>query len=135
LFVHSEVGAVPTAIAGLVAAIGLALAGPALVRSASAVLARRLGPRAAAPTWLAVANTHGYPARVAGAATTLAMAVVFTLTYTLTQTTLIAATRGELRAGTLAQASVTAPRYGGLPAGTVDAVRRTPGVGAAATVS
>ncbi len=135
LFVHSEVGAAPTAIAGLLAAVGLALAGPALVRSASAVLARRLGPRVTAPTWLAVANTHGYPARVAGAATTLAMAVVFTLTYTFTQTTLMAATTGELRAGTLAQVSVTAPQYGGLPAGTVDAVRRTPGVQAAATVS
>jgi putative ABC transport system permease protein len=134
LFLRSQAGAAQTAIAGLLAAVGLALAGPALVRSASAALARRLSPRAAAPTWLAVANTHGYPVRVAAAATTLAMAVVFTQVYTLTQTTLMAATSNELKAGTLAQTSVTAPGLGGLPDGTLDAVRQTPGVRTAATV-
>ena len=98
LLIRTEIGASTTALAGIIAAIGLALLGPTLVSRASGALARRLPARAPAPTWLAVANSHGYALRVAGAVTTLAMAVVFTLTYTLTQTTLARATGARRRA-------------------------------------
>jgi putative ABC transport system permease protein len=135
LLARSQVVAAVTALAGIVATIGLALAGPALVSRLSRALARKLPPGASAPTWLAVANGHGYALRVAGAITTLAMAVVFTLTYALTQTTVMRATASDISAGTTARLSVSAPALGGLPADLPTAVRTTPGVTAAAPVT
>jgi putative ABC transport system permease protein len=135
LLSRSQLGGSVTALAGILGAIGLALAGPALVGRVSRGLARRLPARASAPSWLAVANSHGYALRVAGAVTTLAMAVVFVLTYTLTQTTIVAATADDVSAADHAQGSVSAPALGGVPDGTLAAVAATPGVRAAAPVS
>jgi len=135
LLARSQAGAAVTALAGILATIGLALVGPILVSRASRALLRRLPAGVSAPTWLAVANSHGYALRVAGAVTTLAMAVVFTLTYTLTQTTVLKATTGDIRAGTQAQLSMSAPGLGGLPDDLVTAIKATPGVRAAAPVT
>ncbi|MEU1806988.1 ABC transporter permease [Streptomyces sp. NPDC019937] len=135
LLVRSQAGAAATAMAGLLAAIGLALAGPALAGGVGRLLARKLPARASAPTWLAVANSHGYALRSAAAISTLAMAVVFTLTYTLTQTTVRAATSGDLRDATRAQLGVSAPALGGVPTDVLPALRDTPGVRAAAPVT
>lgn len=87
-----------------------------------------------APTWLAMANLRAYALRNAGIVSTLAMAVVFVLTYTLTQTTVLAATAQDTSTGTIAQLRLSAPGLGGLPDGTPAAVRKTPGVRAAAPV-
>ncbi|CAM5641491.1 hypothetical protein SFUMM280S_11495 [Streptomyces fumanus] len=65
----------------------------------------------------------------------LAMAVVFVLTYTFAQTTVLAAASGDTRAGTLAQHRLTAPALGGLPEGTRSAVLGLPGVRAAEPVA
>jgi putative ABC transport system permease protein len=135
LLLRSPAAAAFTALAGLLAAIGLALAGPALLAHGSRALARRLPPRVSAPTWLAVANTRGYAVRAAAAVTTLAMTVVFTLTYALTQTTVLAAASGDVDAANRAQLRITAPALGGVPGDLLDAVRATPGVRAAAPVS
>ncbi|XVQ09782.1 FtsX-like permease family protein [Spirillospora sp. CA-255316] len=135
LLARSQAGAAVTALAGILAAIGLAVAGPVLVRRLGDALARRLPPRAAAPTWLAVANSRGYALRVAGAVTTLAMTVVFTLTYAFTQTTVLAATDEDVRAGTRAQFSLSAPGLGGLPGDLPAAVAAASGVRAAVPVS
>lgn len=135
LVARTQIGAAGTATAGIVAAIGLALAGPALLRRAGGALARRLPPGVSAPTWLAVANQHGYALRSAAAVTTLAMAVVFTLTYAYTQTTVTRATSDQVEAGTRADLSITAPGLGGIPDGLLDRVRDTPGVLAVAPVS
>ncbi|MEU2606997.1 ABC transporter permease [Streptomyces albus] len=135
LVVRSQAGAATTAVAGILAAIGLALVGPMLLAGIGRAVARRLPARASAPTWLAVANSHGYAQRVAGAVSTLAMAVVFTLTYALTQTTVLAATSGDVRDGTRAQLTVSAPGLGGIPEGLLDEVLRTPGVRDAAPVT
>ncbi|HEV7961280.1 MAG TPA: FtsX-like permease family protein [Actinoplanes sp.] len=135
LLAHTQLGATATPMSGIIAAVGLALAGPDLVRRTGAALARRLPARASAATWLAVANSHGYALRIAGAMTTLAMAVLFTLTYTLTQTTLMTAISDEVHAGTRADVTVSAPALGGLPGDTLNAVRAVPGVRAAAPVS
>jgi putative ABC transport system permease protein len=135
LLARSQVGAATTAIAGIVAVIGLALAGPALLRHLTGVLSRRLPPGAPAARWLALANLHGYALRFAGAVSTLAMAVVFVLTYTFSQTTMIGAGRAEVAAGTLAQSRITAVGLGGIPAGLLDAVAASPGVRAAVPVS
>ncbi|CAM5495011.1 ABC transporter permease OS=Streptomyces tendae OX=1932 GN=GUR47_20390 PE=4 SV=1 [Streptomyces tendae] len=124
-------GASVTSIAGILAAIGLALSGPALVRSAGEAVVRRLRPGVAAPTWLALSNVRAYALRLSGVVSPLAMGVVFVLTYTLTQTTVLAATSEDTRAGTLAQYELTAPALGGLPDGTLSAVRDVPGVRAA----
>jgi putative ABC transport system permease protein len=86
-------------------------------------------------TWLAVANSRGYPLRVAGAVSTLAMAVLFTLTYTFTQTTMLGAGAEQVAAGITAQTAITAPQLGGLPVGTQAAVAATPGVRSAVAVS
>jgi putative ABC transport system permease protein len=134
LVTRSEAGAAVTALAGILATIGLGLAGPVVVGGISRTLARRLPARVSAPTWLAVANTRGYALRVAGAMTTLAMAVVFTLTYALTQTTVLKATSQDVESGTRAQYTVTAPGLGGLPDDLAAAVRATPGVRSAAPV-
>ncbi|WP_432827017.1 FtsX-like permease family protein [Dactylosporangium sp. CA-092794] len=134
LIMANQAGAAATSLSGIVIAIGLALAGPDLVRRAGAALARRLPERAAAPTWLAVSNSHGYAMRSAGAVATLALAVIFVLTYTLTQTTVMAATSGQLRAGTRAQLSVSAPGLGGVPDDVLPALAALPGVQAVAPV-
>lgn len=135
LLMRSQAGAAATALSGILAAIGLALLGPALVRALGRALARRLPAKASAPAWLAVANSHGYAQRAAGAVSTLAMAVVFTLTYALTQTTVMAATSGDVEDATRAQFGVTAPGLGGVPRGALAAVREVPGVEAAAPVT
>ncbi|MFJ4786141.1 FtsX-like permease family protein [Streptomyces sp. NPDC088794] len=134
LFARTAIGASTTSMAGILAAIGLALAGPALVKGMGDAMARRLRPRVAAPTWLAVANVRGYAQRLSGVVSPLAMVVVFVLTYALAQTTVMAATSDDTRTGTLAQFRVSAPGLGGLPAGTAQAVREVPGVRAAAAV-
>ncbi|MFE6824983.1 FtsX-like permease family protein [Streptomyces sp. NPDC057690] len=134
LFSRTVIGATATSIAGILGAIGLALAGPALVRGVGGAAARAAGAGASAPTWLAMANLRAYALRNAGIVSTLAMAVVFVLTYTLTQTTVLAATADDTRTATLAQQRLTAPGLGGLPTGTLAAVRDTAGVRAAAPV-
>ncbi|MGI5456453.1 FtsX-like permease family protein [Streptomyces sp. CA-249302] len=142
LFSRTVIGASATSIAGILGAIGLALSGPALVRAVGNAAARRTLPHArlrsrgggSAATWLAMANVRAYALRNAGIVSTLAMAVVFVLTYTLTQTTVLAATADDTRTGTLAQQRLSAPGLGGLPAGTLTDVRGTAGVRAAAPV-
>ncbi|MFC8824287.1 FtsX-like permease family protein [Streptomyces sp. NPDC057137] len=135
LLSRTALGATTTSLAGIVAAIGLALAGPALIGRVSDTLARRL-PRGASPaTWLAMSNVRGYAIRIAGVVSTLAMAVVFTLTYTLAQSTVLTATTNDVRTGTLAQERLSAPGLGGVPEGTLAAVRDTPGVREAAPVT
>ncbi|MEV6588233.1 FtsX-like permease family protein [Streptomyces acidicola] len=134
LLSRTLLGASTTSIAGIVAAIGLALACPALVKGAGEAAVRRLRPGTPAPTWLALANVRAYALRISGVVSPLAMAVVFVLTYTLAQTTVLAATADDTRTGTLAQHRVSAPGLGGLPSGTLSAVRDVPGVRAAAPV-
>jgi putative ABC transport system permease protein len=135
LLSRTVLGSTATSMAGIIGAIGLALAGPALVRGVGSTAARRLRPGVSAPTWLAVSNVRGYAMRLAGVVSALAMAVVFVLTYTFTQTTVMAATADDVRTGTLAQQRLTAPGLGGLPADALTAVRDTDGVRAAAPVS
>jgi len=135
LLLRTALGASATQLAGVVAAIGLALAGPATIRVGGDALARWLPRRTSAATWLAVANTRGYALRVAGVVSSLAMVVIFVLTYALAQTTLSAATSQESGAGTLAPLSISAPALGGLPDGVLDQVRKVPGVLGAAPVS
>ncbi|MDC2951437.1 FtsX-like permease family protein [Streptomyces heilongjiangensis] len=135
LLARSEAGAASTALAGIVATIGLGVAGPTLVQHAGRILLRNLPRRVTAPAWLAAANTHGYPLRVAGAVTTLAMTVVFTLTYAFTQTTLMRATTDAAQAATRADLTLAAPALGGVPAALPGQVKAVPGVTAAAPVS
>ncbi|WP_329032805.1 ABC transporter permease [Streptomyces sp. NBC_01725] len=135
LLARTALGATATSIAGILAAIGLALAGPALIRRVSDTLSRRLPAGASPATWLAMSNVRGYAIRIAGVVSTLAMAVVFTLTYILAQTTVLTATTDDVGAGTLARERLTAPGLGGLPEGTLAAVRETAGVRGAAPVT
>ncbi|WP_033342762.1 ABC transporter permease [Catenuloplanes japonicus] len=134
MLARNEAGAAMTAMAGILAAVGLALSGPGLLSLAGRVMARLLPSRAAASTWLAVANTRGYAVRTAAAVSTLAVAVVFTLTYALTQTTVLAGSTRDLADGTHAQLAVTAPALGRVPSELAGAVARVPGVTGAALV-
>lgn len=104
------------------------------MRGIGGAAARVTRSGASAPTWLAMANLRAYALRNAGIVSTLAMAVVFVLTYTFTQTTVLAATAQDTSTGTLAQLRLSAPALGGLPADTLAAVRKTAGVQAAAPV-
>ena len=56
-----------------------------------------------------MSNIRGYALRLSGVVSALAMAVVFVLTYTLAQTTVMSATAQDTRTGTLAQQRLTAP--------------------------
>ncbi|GAB3444245.1 hypothetical protein GCM10027570_13470 [Streptomonospora sediminis] len=131
LFIDSRMGMVGTATASMLAVIGLALAGPALVRAVTGAIARRLPARTSTLTWLAVHNLHGHAYRVAGAVASLAMAVAFTLGYAYAQTTPVAAAAMQQSEGALAQYQVSAPGLGGVPEEAVAAVRDAPGVAAA----
>lgn len=135
LFSRTVIGASATSLAGILGAIGLALAGPALIKALGNAAARRTRTGVSAPTWLAMANLRAYAQRNAGIVSPLAMAVVFVLTYTFAQTTVMAATSHDTDTGTLGQYRLTAPALGGLPDGTLTAVRNTPGVRAAAPVT
>lgn len=132
---RSAVGAAMTSLAGIVAAIGLSLVGPALLRRVSGGLAARLPARASATTWLATANLHGYAMRSAGAISTLAMAVAFVLTYAFPQTTVAAAVARDVGTATLSDATIDASAVGGVPDGLLEEVRATEGVRAAAPMS
>ncbi|WP_345718838.1 ABC transporter permease [Kineosporia mesophila] len=120
-----------SALAGIIAAIGLALAGPTQLQALSARLPRRGSPTA----WLAVSNLQGYARRFAGAGTTLGIAVVFVITYVFTQTTLMRAQADDTATGTKAGFSISAPALGGVPPGTLESVRALAGVEGAAAVS
>jgi putative ABC transport system permease protein len=63
------------------------------------------------------------------------MAVVFTLTYTFTQTTVLAATAQDIQTSTRAQLAMSAPALGGVPDDVLADIAATPGVRAAAPVS
>lgn len=135
LVARTALGAAATSLAGIIGAIGLALVGPALVRRLGTAASLRTRPGASASAWLAMSNIRAHALHNAGIVSALAMAVVFVLTYTFAQTTVLAATTDDARAGTLAQQRLTAPELGGLPADTLAAVRSVPGVRAAAPVS
>jgi putative ABC transport system permease protein len=135
LLARSRTGAAATALAGILATIGLGLAGPALVSRIGRALRRRLPAGVSAPTWLAVANSQAYALRAAGAVATLAMVVVFTLTYALTQTTVLAAAASDVHSGTTADVRLEAPSLGGVPGDVATAAAATPGVRAAAPVT
>lgn len=135
LITRSEIGAAATSTAGILAAIGLAVAGPSLLRRAGDTIGSQIPTRASAPTWLAVANMRVFATRFAGVITASAMLIIFTLTYALSQTTLLQATADSARAGTLAQHRVTAGQLGGVPHDLLDQVRSLNGVRDAAPVS
>lgn len=97
LFLRTVIGATATSIAGIAGSIGLAMAGSALVRGIGGTAARATRYSGFAPTWLAMANLRAYALRDAGIVSTLAMAVVFVLTYTFTQATVLAATDHDNR--------------------------------------
>lgn len=130
----TQQGAATTSLAGLCAAIGLAVAGPGMFRTVSERLVRLLPHRAGAATWLAVTNTASSPARVAATAAALAMTVVFVLTYALSSATVGAATSRQMADATSAQLTFSAAELGGVPADLLGAVRAAPGVQAAGPV-
>ena len=135
LFVRSEIGAAMTSTAGIVAAIGLAVAAPGLLRRLTDSLAGRVPSRVSAPTWLAVTNLRVFTTRFAGIITASAMLMIFTLTYAISQTTLLRASSDTVRDATTAQLRVTADRLGGVPSDLAERVRTLDGVRSAAPMS
>ena len=131
LWVRSDLGAGVVPLAGLLGAIGFALAAPALLRGAGDALARRLPAQLSATSWLAVANLRGATLRMAGIVASLAMVVVFALTYTLSTTTLLTAGSRDVQDGTLAQYRITAGALGGVPGDLRADLQDVPGVQAA----
>ncbi|WP_018351427.1 FtsX-like permease family protein [Longispora albida] len=112
---RSLVAVAGTATAGIVAVIGLTVAGPVLLRATASWLARRAEHRSA-PGWLALHNLAAYASRGSGALTGLAMAVTLAITYTFVQTTPQHGHDTELAASTRGALTVTAPGLGGVPA-------------------
>lgn len=140
LFVRSELGAAMTSMAGIVAAIGFAVAAPGLLRRLSDAAADRVPASVSAPTWLAVTNLRVFTTRFAGIITASAMLLIFTLTYAMSQTTLLRAGSDSVREATVAQLRVTADDLGGVPAdlaaevGQLDGVRSVSPVSATAVI-
>ncbi|HEY1179074.1 MAG TPA: FtsX-like permease family protein, partial [Phytomonospora sp.] len=127
LFSRSMAAVAGTGTAGIVAVIGLTLAGPAIVRGAAGFLAARLADRSAPAAWLAAQNLRAFAARGAGALTGLAMAVTLAFTYTFAQTAPQKGVEQDLMAGDLGALTVTAPALGGVPAYALDELRAIPG--------
>ncbi|WP_043625843.1 ABC transporter permease [Nonomuraea candida] len=135
LLVRTEAAAIGPATAALLAVIGLALAGPWLVRRAAGALARsRWVARLPGPGWLAVHNCHGHALRTAGEIAALGMVVTLGLSVTLTQTTISEARSRQTSAAMRGLVTITAPGLGGIPHGLLDEVRRlTPAAGMVTT--
>ncbi len=124
LFVRSEEALISSASATLLGIVGLALAGPVLVRTVTRRAAGRLGDRTPVPLWLAVKNSHAYALRTAGSATVLVLAIGLTLTQFYVQTTSDRATTAELEAGLVVDATLT----GGFSSADVEALGSSTGV-------
>ncbi|GIG66231.1 FtsX-like permease family protein [Phytomonospora endophytica] len=124
---RSMVAVAGTGSAGIVAVIGLTLAGPAVVRAAAEFLAARLSRRPDPAGWLAAQNLRAFASRGAGALTGLAMAVTLAITYTFAQTSPQKGVEQDLAASDLGALSVTAPGLGGVPAYALDDLRAVPG--------
>ncbi|WP_326820267.1 ABC transporter permease [Streptosporangium sp. NBC_01756] len=135
LLVRTEAAVIGPANAALLAVIGLALAGPHLVRTAAGALADHLPARTSAAAWLAVNNTRGYALRTAGAVAAMGMVVTLGLSFTLTQTTIMTSKADEAALGMRGVRAITADRLGGVPHGLESEVRATPGVRAAASIA
>ncbi|MEV0650469.1 FtsX-like permease family protein [Phytomonospora sp. NPDC050363] len=127
LFLRSLAGVAGTGTAGIVAVIGLTLAGPAILRESARFLAGRLARGKATAGWLAAQNLRAYASRGAGALTGLAMAVTLAITYTFAQTSPQAAVEQDLDDSDLGAVVVTAPALGGVPDYALDALRAIPG--------
>lgn len=111
----------------ILAVIGLAMAGPALMRKGAGFIARLLPKRAGVTSWLAAHHVGAYAVRTAGAVTGLALVVVLALTNAFLQTTAEEAGRVELTDGLKAPVAVTAPALDGVPAYAIDALAAEPG--------
>lgn len=135
LLLRSEVAVIGPANAALLAVIGLALAGPRLVQMLTGLLAERLPDRASAMLWLAVRNTRGYALRTAGAIAALGMVVSLGVSFTYSQTTVMAAKADEVAAGLRGLRVVTAAGLGGIPHGLAAELRAVPGVSGVAEVA
>ncbi|MFI7643479.1 ABC transporter permease [Nonomuraea sp. NPDC049400] len=135
LLVRTEAAVIGPANAALLAVIGLALAGPHLVRTVTGALADRLPSRISAAAWLAVNNARGCALRTAGAVAAMAMVVTLGLSFALTQTTIMTAKADEAALGLRGLLAVTADRLGGIPDGLLPDVRGVPGVLGAAPVA
>ena len=115
----------------LVAAIGLAMSGPSLVRALTDRAARRLTDRTSPPLWLAVHNSRAYALRTAGSVTVLALVVGLTVMQVCSQATLSRATAAEAGAGAVADATVTAADSAGLTGGDLADLAAEDGIEAA----
>lgn len=104
LFIPGEAAFASAATATLTAVIGLALAGPALVRLALRVTNR--GPDPTATGWLAASNGRAYARRTAGAVAVLALAVGLTVTQVSAQSTFTETAVAEINDGARADATV-----------------------------
>ncbi|NBE98981.1 ABC transporter permease [Nonomuraea sp. KC401] len=135
LLIRTEAAVIGPANAALLAVIGLALAGPHLVRTATGALADNLPARISTAAWLAVNNARGYALRTAGAVAAMGMVVTLGLSFTLTQTTIMTAKADEAALGLRGVRAITADRLGGVPHGLVSEVRATPGVRAATSIA
>ncbi|HZE37335.1 MAG TPA: ABC transporter permease, partial [Stackebrandtia sp.] len=131
LISRSEAAFISVASGILPAMIGLALAAPSIVRAVTGRLKRRMRPSGRASTWLAVANSHGYALRMAGAITVLALAVGFAITQVFSQSTLRAVADDDLAEGSHVDVSVSASALGGLTDDDVRQIGALTGVRAA----
>ncbi|MFC4336260.1 FtsX-like permease family protein [Salininema proteolyticum] len=114
VFTRSEAAFASVAGGILPAVIGLALAGPFLVRFFAVRLLRRVSARPVA--WLAMAHSEAFALRTASTATILALAMGLAITQFAAKGTMVAVIGDELADGTEdVTATVTAPALGGVP--------------------
>jgi len=111
----------------LTAIIGVALAGPALVRAVTRRAVRHVGSRSSSTTWLALHHSRAYALRTAGSVTVLALAIGLTIAQVATGATFERATADELDAGFTADATIT----GTIAQADLDALASEPGIDAA----
>ncbi|WP_193105385.1 ABC transporter permease [Brachybacterium sp. FME24] len=135
LFLRSEAALVSASSSVLIGVIGLALAGPALVRRITGWTMVGSGS-ASVVRWLAAHNSQAYAGRTAGAVTVLALAIALAITQLFLLSTQAVTQRAELEAGSLQNATVSSSAGAGLTEANRADLARTEGVtGAVGMVS
>jgi putative ABC transport system permease protein len=132
---QSQDRAAGAAVAGLVEVIGLALAGPGLLKMMSGHLFARASSRLPVMVWTGLSNIYEHALQSAGAISALAMMVVFVLTSVMSNTTVAAAAEAQVTAGVRADVAYAAPTLGGVPVQLVGHLLAAPGVQAAEPVT
>lgn len=113
LLTRTEVAFISSSTVVLLGCIGLAMAGPAMVRTFTGMLASR-SERSGVISWLAAHNNHAYATRTAGGVAVLALAVALAVMQLFVTTTQGEVAQAELEDGQQMKQTISAGQLAGI---------------------